>query len=106
MNEREANQMLSVYASYIRAGNAKEAGELATNIVRLLAAAGMSAEGGEAKYEGRAFCDGAWLPWHPISVEVYENRQKWPRDGYEVRASLPPESGSRTQVEQRQEGGE
>jgi hypothetical protein len=41
----------------------------------------------KAAYEGRAFCDGEWLPWHPISAEVYENRQKWPRDGYEVRAA-------------------
>jgi hypothetical protein len=36
-------------------------------------------------YQGCAFLGGEWLPWHPISAEVYENRQKWPREGYEVR---------------------
>jgi hypothetical protein len=42
---------------------------------------------GGAAYEGRAFVAGAWQAWHPISAEVYENRKKWPRDGYEVRVA-------------------
>jgi hypothetical protein len=37
------------------------------------------------QYEGSAFVDGAWQPWHDITREVYENRQKWPREGYRVR---------------------
>jgi hypothetical protein len=40
--------------------------------------------------QGRAFRYGKWLPWHTISAEVYENRKRWPRDGYEVRATMIP----------------
>jgi len=35
--------------------------------------------------QGRAFRAGKWLPWERISATVYENRKRWPRDGYEVR---------------------
>lgn len=82
MNEREANQMLSVYASYIRAGNAKEAGELATKIVRLLAAAGMSAEGGEAKshyeqqqWRGKLF--NLMQDWHSTRDGAPSKAEAW-----------------------------
>lgn len=35
--------------------------------------------------QGRAYRDGKWLPWHTISATVYQNRLRWPRDGYQVR---------------------
>lgn len=55
---------------------------------RAALAASPAAAQQSALYEGRAFRDGEWLPWHPISFEVFANRQQWPREGYQVRAAL------------------
>lgn len=41
--------------------------------------------GADLVCQGRAYRDGQWLPWHTISATVYENRMRWPRDGYQVR---------------------
>lgn len=50
-------------------------------------AAMIARDGPANEYRARAFRDGKWLPWHSITRQVYENRQRWPRDGYEVQAA-------------------
>lgn len=39
----------------------------------------------EFGFEARAFMDGKWHKWHSICATVYENRKKFPRNGYEIR---------------------
>jgi len=50
----------------------------------------------EQVYEGRAFRDGQWLPWHSISATVFENRRNFPRDGYQVRYRIAAPSAQAT----------